>query len=132
MADPSQAAALSLGTQIERLAEAFDNQDVGGIAALARRLNMAATKYEVVEIAEVARAVQRSRRWQSDMKQLVGLTSELLDLCRATQRSYLEQFRGRWSADGVETADLSTHTASLTAAGMDHVASATPCPASTP
>lgn len=88
-ANTSQAAALSFGTQIHRLAEALDKQDTKGIATLAHRLNQTATRFEVDEIATVAARLEQTARGQEDTKHLVELTLELIDLCRATQRACL-------------------------------------------
>ena len=85
----SNAAALSFGTQIERLADALDNMDRAGIAALAERLNLTATKYESTKIADVASQLEQAARGDHDVKGLVILTNELVDLCRSAQRAYL-------------------------------------------
>ncbi|MAD79612.1 MAG: hypothetical protein CMJ50_02045 [Planctomycetaceae bacterium] len=50
----SKAVVLNLGIQIERLADAMEKQDVTGIGALASRLNMAAVKHGLDEVAETA------------------------------------------------------------------------------
>lgn len=87
--DNSKSAALSLGTQIERLALALDNKDMGSIATLAGRLKQAAVRFEAADIAKVAAQLHEAASEDADVKQLVQLTVELLDLCRATQRAYL-------------------------------------------
>lgn len=88
-ADMPRFAALSLGTQIERLAQALDNNDKGSIAALAGRLKQSADKCEAADIANVAARLHEAASEDVEVKQLVQLTVELLDLCRATQRAYL-------------------------------------------
>lgn len=87
--DASKAAALSIGAQIERLSEAIDNQDRAGVSILARRLSMAANQYEATDIANVAEAIQAAADNESDITELMQLTTELVDLCRMVQRSYL-------------------------------------------
>ena len=87
----SKAAALSFGSQIERLTESLENQDIDGIAALAKRLNMTATKFEVPKIAEVAAELEEIAGSETDMFAIVERISELIELCRATQRNYLDQ-----------------------------------------
>ncbi|MGE0607852.1 MAG: diguanylate cyclase [Pirellulales bacterium] len=88
-AETANAAALSLGTQIERLAEALDSRDMGSIATLAGRLRQAADMLQASDIAAVAGELHEAARQESDVKELVQLTVELLDLCRSAQRAYL-------------------------------------------
>ena len=85
----SKQTALRIGEQIERLARALDSQDLDGLAALAGRLNATATKQGVTEIAEVAANLQVAAD-ELDVTETVRLTSELLVLCRSTQKVYLD------------------------------------------
>ena len=105
--EPTNPIALSLGTQIERLAQALDTNDLGSIATLAERLNQAAIKHQATDIARVAAQLHQASRKDSDVKRLVQLTIELLDLCRATQRACLNDAVGSLapSAGGGPRAD---------------------------
>ncbi|MFO0817270.1 MAG: diguanylate cyclase [Pirellulales bacterium] len=87
----SQTAALSLGNQIEGLATALDHMDLSGIATLAHRLSLTASRFESNKIAEAAAQLEAATRNESDMKGLVRLTNELVDLCRSAQRAYLDK-----------------------------------------
>jgi len=84
-----QAALFGFGYQVERLAESLERQDSQGMAALARRLNMTAAKYEQTEIAALAARLADAADSDAGVEQLVELTHELLDLCRAAQRACL-------------------------------------------
>lgn len=88
--DASKAAAMNIGSQIERLSDALDNQDRNGIAVLAQRLVVTAQKYDATQIADVAAELQQAASDDSDIAELVLLTSELIDLCRLVQRAYLD------------------------------------------
>jgi len=89
----SKVAALSFGSQIERLTESFENQDIEGIVALASRLKMTAAKYEAPQVAEIATQLEETARSEPDIMALVGLIGELIEVCRVAQRSYLDQCR---------------------------------------
>ncbi|MFO0868134.1 MAG: diguanylate cyclase [Pirellulales bacterium] len=92
--DVSKAAALSLGTQIEGLTNALDNLDLGGIASLAQRLSMTAVRYDSADIARVATRLETAARGDTEVEVLVRLTNELVHLCRAAQRAYLNEAVG--------------------------------------
>ena len=84
--------ALQIGLQIERLAEAVDNRDTEGLQTLASRLCLTARHNGVDSIAEAAErldalAGDASTEWV----QLLGLTGQLLSLCRATQNALLPE-----------------------------------------
>jgi hypothetical protein len=102
--DACKSVALSFGTQVERLAESLERQDVDGIAALAQRLNLTALQYGESKIAEVASRLNESVNGKSDISTLMVLTTELLELCSSTQRAQLNEdaaeFPGE-SGDGV-------------------------------
>lgn len=89
--DDVNTAALSLGTQIERLADAMNSEDLEGITVLARRLRMSAEKYEVDDVAGLAMQLETAAQADMDMKQLVQVLNELLGLHRGAQRAYLEK-----------------------------------------
>ncbi len=86
----SKAVALSLGIQIERLADAMAKQDVSGIGALASRMNMAAVKHGLDDVAETAGKLEAAVAAESDLTTLVGLTNDLMAICQSAQQAYLD------------------------------------------
>jgi putative nucleotidyltransferase with HDIG domain len=86
-------AALRIGLQIERLAEALDARDFSNLSAMAGRMAATATLDGVPEIAELAAALQETSTDDADIQEVVRLTSELLELCRATQSAHLNVAR---------------------------------------
>jgi hypothetical protein len=85
----SKQSALRIGMQIERLADALDSQDISSLTAMAGHLSVTARKEGVQQIADVAGELEHLARNQPDMMQMVKLTTDLLQLCRSTQVSYL-------------------------------------------
>ena len=85
----SRETALQFGLQIESLMAAMDNQDVAGLQVLADRLFSMAKRHQVHIIAE--RAAELARRSQDDDEEsnILHAANELINLCRATQRSYI-------------------------------------------
>ncbi len=97
----SKQTALNIGLQIENLAFAMDRQDAPGLAAQAESLKRTAQKDGVSEIAQLAEELERAALNDCEEVQLVQLTNELLDLCRATQTAYLSHD----AADGTPPTD---------------------------
>lgn len=85
----SKQAAVQIGSQIEKLAEALDHRDCDSMAALADRLKQVAQKQGVEEIATAAGLLMTSAA-DADLAEAVKLTIELLDLCRSIQDVHLE------------------------------------------
>jgi diguanylate cyclase (GGDEF)-like protein/PAS domain S-box-containing protein len=85
----SKQAALRIGLQIERLASALDAQDYPDLSAMAGRLAATAAKEGVSEIADLAGQLEESAASDPDLLTVVKLTTDLLELCRSTQTSYL-------------------------------------------
>jgi diguanylate cyclase (GGDEF)-like protein/PAS domain S-box-containing protein len=81
--------ALRIGLQIEKLSHALDAQDTVTLAAMAGRLHATASEYGIEPIAAAAGRLEKTARAGGDREELIALTIELLDLCRATYRSYL-------------------------------------------
>jgi HD-GYP domain-containing protein (c-di-GMP phosphodiesterase class II) len=92
--EKSKAVAISFGTQIERLTDALQNQDIEGVATLAHRMNLTAIRYNSPEIARVASQLENVCHADADIKGLVEVTNELLGLCRFAQRAYLDDAAG--------------------------------------
>ncbi|MFT5522072.1 MAG: diguanylate cyclase (GGDEF)-like protein/PAS domain S-box-containing protein [Pirellulaceae bacterium] len=91
--DLSKRAALRIGLEIENLAEALDNHDIDGLTALAGRLKGIAEKANVPKIAELACLIEYQTSNDPDLEALIAITAELLDLCRMTQRAFLQDAR---------------------------------------
>jgi diguanylate cyclase (GGDEF)-like protein/PAS domain S-box-containing protein len=85
----SKHTALRIGLQIERLASALDAQDFPNLSAMAGRLTATATKEGVPQIAELAAELEQAASSEPDLINIVQLTTDLLELCRSTQSSYL-------------------------------------------
>jgi len=81
--------ALRIGVQIERLATAIDAKDYPALSVMAGRLAATAAKEGVIEIAELATELEQTAQEDPDLLKIVSLTTNLLELCRATQSSYL-------------------------------------------
>jgi diguanylate cyclase (GGDEF)-like protein len=82
-------AALKIGIQIERLAQALDNRDLFGLKTLAGRLHATAAKSGLEPIAQQAQYLEQIADQKGDLIELVQITRELLDLCRATQTVFV-------------------------------------------
>jgi len=93
----SKKAAGSIGRQIERLITALDSRDVAGLETLAGRLKSSAEKYGVSEVAEKAAHLESALEANQDVIEVLKTANELVDLCRGTQRAFL---------DGVESSTL--------------------------
>jgi diguanylate cyclase (GGDEF)-like protein/PAS domain S-box-containing protein len=81
--------ALEIGMEIERLAATLDEQDAAVLAARAARLRATALAHGVAPIAQAATRLEGCASSGEDWAQFADLTIELMDLCRATYRSYL-------------------------------------------
>ena len=86
----SKQAALRIGLQVERIVDTMDRQNFDELAGLATQLRSTAVESGAPEIAEVAARLETAAiEDDSQLDQLVATTRELLDLCRDTQRAYL-------------------------------------------
>ena len=83
----SKQAALNIGLQIERLAEALDSRDKAGIGSIACRLSETATKHGARSIADKANEITREIELDGELYDLLRCTVELMDICRHAQRS---------------------------------------------
>jgi len=81
----SKQTALKIGVEIEKLADALDKRNVYELLDMARRLRSAATEQGIPEIARVAAELETCFESDPDLVEIVQLTSQLLELCRATQ-----------------------------------------------
>jgi diguanylate cyclase (GGDEF)-like protein/putative nucleotidyltransferase with HDIG domain len=85
----SKHTALRIGLQIERLAGALDAQDFPNLAAMASRLAATASQEGVPEIARLASELEACASADPDLMTVVKMTTDLLELCRSTQSSYV-------------------------------------------
>lgn len=98
-------AAIQIGFQVERLAEAIENQDTDSLQTLAARLGMYAYHCNIDPIAEAAdRIRQRAGEPEIAWIDLLRDTNDLLELCRATQTGCLNH-RDEASAKTESAAD---------------------------
>lgn len=85
----SRQTALQISVEIERLARALDEQDLSSMSSLAGRLKQTAAKSGIPSMAELAGQIEELAAEEPDLLDLVKLTTDLLDLCRSTQRAFL-------------------------------------------
>ena len=83
--------ALGIGQEMERLAEAVDQQDVAGLKMMAGRLSESAARNGAPEIAAKAMELEQAAQRPGDVLGVIQRACELIEYCRATQASYLEQ-----------------------------------------
>ena len=86
----SQELALSIGLQLEALSTALDRRDLDALDAMSRRLHSVAEQHGAVEIAEKTAALDSILQSDRDLMSVIQTANELLDLCRSTQSSFLE------------------------------------------
>ena len=85
----SKQAALNIGLQIERLAEALDSRDKEGIGTIASRLSETASKHGISSVADKANEITREIELDGELYDLLRCTVELMDICRYSQRSLI-------------------------------------------
>ena len=83
----SRQTAVQLATQIEELARALDEQDLGAIEALASRLQATAACAGATDVETLAGKLSESATASEDVAEIFELTIELMDLCRSAQRA---------------------------------------------
>lgn len=84
-------AALRLGSEMQRIAETVDARDIAGLQALAARLGTTAHKAGVRSIADAAERLDTAlEHEEDDFSKVLELTQDLLMLCRASQRAFLD------------------------------------------
>jgi HD-GYP domain-containing protein (c-di-GMP phosphodiesterase class II) len=98
----SKQTALSIGVQIERLSSALDQRDLPSLQVMAHRLGTVADRQGVYAIAEQASRLEQAVSDDAELLAIVETANELLDLCRATQRSYLHEEPTEETSDHVE------------------------------
>jgi putative nucleotidyltransferase with HDIG domain len=81
--------ALRLGIQIEDLAQALDDQDRQRLTSIATAISETAARYDVPEVAMLAEELRASAGNDDQWIENLGLTIELMELCRLTQLTHL-------------------------------------------
>jgi diguanylate cyclase (GGDEF)-like protein/putative nucleotidyltransferase with HDIG domain len=82
-------AALQIGVQIEKLASALDASDTTSLGLMARDLHATASRHGIAPIAEAAQRLEQAAAARTDSVLITRLTIQLINVCRATYRSYL-------------------------------------------
>ncbi len=83
--------ALRIGLQIEHLVDAVESNDVATLRTLVRRLKATAAEADLSSIMQVAEDLDAAAaNGETQVADLVDRISELLGLCRATQKAYLD------------------------------------------
>lgn len=88
--DVSTDIALDIGLQIERLVAALDDQDLGELRELTKKLHSTATRAGIDNMADVAEQLTDALAHDKDMIGIMQFANELLDLCRLTQVSLVQ------------------------------------------
>jgi len=90
----SKDAALIIGTQIEKLAGAIDEKNAAALAEMATQLVATARACGISTIIDVASRLERAAaQTPHNWVEIVGITYNLLELCRSTQSVYLREAR---------------------------------------
>jgi diguanylate cyclase (GGDEF)-like protein/PAS domain S-box-containing protein len=82
-------AALEIGLELERFARVVDQQDLPGLKMMAGRLAAGAARAGAHEVSAKAIELEHALNHEEDAVGVLRLAGELLDICRATQASYL-------------------------------------------
>jgi putative nucleotidyltransferase with HDIG domain len=91
----SNRTALRVRLEIERLACALDDQDLGLLKAMASHIKAVANKDGLPQIATVAASLEKSAAEQTDLEGILKLTNELLELARSPQSLDASQFNSK-------------------------------------
>lgn len=86
----SKETALGIGLEMERLAEAVDQQDIDGLGAMAGRLAETAARSGAPEIAAKSIELEQAAIAGGDVLGVIQRACELIDYCRATQSTFLK------------------------------------------
>jgi diguanylate cyclase (GGDEF)-like protein/PAS domain S-box-containing protein len=86
----SKTAALQIGLHIERLATAADSCDIKQVSVVAERLAQIAAYVGLPPIADAAKELTEATAADPELNEIVRMTSDLLELCRSTQRAFVQ------------------------------------------
>ncbi len=93
----SRAAAISIGTEIERLSDAIDLGDLESIRTITSRLMHTAQTHDLPELTEHARELEREVLHKQDPLKLLQMVTQLSELCRSAQNTHLHASRNNAS-----------------------------------
>ena len=83
-------AALSVGTQMERIAQAVDELDIDGLTHLAKRLHTTAAKQGFGSVSALAKKLDLQLSEDPDAVALLQTTHELMDITRSALRASVD------------------------------------------
>ena len=92
IAPPSKAEALKIGLLIEKFADALDTKDLSALQEMASRLGSTARECRIPAMTDVSNQLAELIAAKGDWLEILGLTGDLLDLCRSTQATYLAAY----------------------------------------
>ena len=84
--------ALRIGLLLESLAEALDAKDLPALQTIATRLKVTAAACHEETMAAIASRLESAITEKTDWIDVLELSSDLLDLCRSTQATYLATY----------------------------------------
>lgn len=87
--DVSKEAAFKIGLLMEGMAQALEKGDVHEIHEHAKLLSLAATDSKLAEMSAIADELEHLAE-DGELEDLIHIATTLLDLCRVTQRAYLD------------------------------------------
>jgi hypothetical protein len=85
----SQAKALRIGLEVEKLTCALEAQDIKSLALMAEHLAATALQYNLPRIAQIAHTLHQHTAENCDLIQIAETTNELLELCRLQQNLFI-------------------------------------------
>ena len=87
--DVTKQTALRIGLQMEKLVCALDTEDRSTLKEMTGLLKSTATQFDINELAAAASELEQNLDAEdAEWCQIVQIATDMLDLCRATQRSY--------------------------------------------
>lgn len=90
--------ALSVGLLLEKLIAALDDQDVEQLADITESLQITATTHGLMDIAHQSHQLHDILKEEHDQIEIMQMAGELMDLCRSTQSTLLENAIGSSAA----------------------------------
>jgi len=88
--DLQQQQILDVGLQLEKIAQAHEEQDTATLSDAASCLGTTAVKNGMIPIAEMAALLRQTANSANDPLKMAELSADLLELCSETQRTYIE------------------------------------------
>jgi hypothetical protein len=101
-ANTTKETALAIGLQIEQLVKVLDSQDYDALDAVSFRLQSTAQKFGAEQIGQKAAELGVILSLDRNPHSVIQAANELLDLCRATQASFLDASKGDHGIDATQ------------------------------